>query len=129
MARKAWSSFLLRGGGISTKALIFCGSGCIPLLNITSPKNGTEVHLKWHFSLFNFCFTSLHHCSTLWTVSLWSLPSASYPPTKISSAMPNTFGMSLKISSFFSLEHITCWSCTKLQSLLSVSTKLACECC
>ena len=37
---------MLFGGGISMGALIFCGSGCIPLLNITSPKKGMDVHLK-----------------------------------------------------------------------------------
>ena len=36
---------------------------------------------------------------TLWTASLWSAPSSSYPITKMSSMMLKTFGMSPKISS------------------------------
>ena len=43
-----------------------------------------------------------HLCSTFHTVSLWSLSSSSsYPTTRMSSMMPNMFGMSLKVSSIF----------------------------
>ena len=71
----------------------------IPIM--TSQKNGIDVHLKWHLSLFSFRFTCRHICSTLCSVSSWSLPSMSYPTTKISPAMSNTIGKSLNISSVF----------------------------
>ena len=77
--RKAWTSLLL--GGISINALSFCGFCFTPYHDIISPKNGTDVHLKWHLSLFNFKLTYLHLCTTLHTVLSWSLPSASYPTT------------------------------------------------
>ena len=63
--------------------------------------NGTDVHLKWHLSLFNFKWTCLPLCNTLHTVSSWSLPSVSYPATNISSVIPNTLGRSLNILSIF----------------------------
>ena len=84
--------FFVFGGGISVNALSFHGSGFAPYLGMTSPKNETDVHLKWHLSLFSFKFTCLHICSTLCSVSSWSLPSTSYPTTKMSAAMPNTVG-------------------------------------
>ena len=83
---------------MSVRALIFCGSGCTPFPDITYPRKGIEVHLKWHFSLFNFELTSSHLCSILCTAVSWSAPFLSYPITKMSSAMPNTLGMSLNIS-------------------------------
>ena len=83
------------------RALIFCGSGCTPFLEITSPKNGIDVHLKWLWSLFTFVLPALHLCSTLYTVFSWSLSSSSYPTTRMSSVMPKMSGMSLKISSIF----------------------------
>ena len=46
MPRKACSSFLFLGAGILVRVLIFHGSGCMPSLDTTSPKNGTDVHLK-----------------------------------------------------------------------------------
>ena len=101
MPQNAWSSLLLLSDGMPIRILIFCGYGCIPFLDITSPKNGMDIHLKWHLSLFNFRLTSLHLCSTLYTVSSWSLPFSSKPTTRIPSAMPKTFGISLKISSIF----------------------------
>ena len=70
------------------------GLVALPLLDITPPKKGMDVDLKWYFSLFNLRLTSLHLCSTLHTIALWSVPS-SYPFTNISSAIPKTFGMSL----------------------------------
>ena len=39
--------------------------------------------------------------SALFCHDLWSLPSSSYATTKVSSVMPNTFGISLKISLIF----------------------------
>ena len=78
--------------------------GLVVLHNITSPKNGTDIHLKWHLSLFSFRLTSLHLCSTFCTISSWSLPFSSYPTTKMSPAMPKTFGMSWQISLIF------CWN-------------------
>ena len=111
------------------KLSAFMSLGFTPFLDITSPKNGTDVHLKWHLSLFSFRFICLHIYSTLHSLSTWSLPSTSYSTTKMSSAMPNTFGKSLNISSIFSLEHISCRGCSKWQSLVSVSDKLASKCC
>ena len=57
-------------------------------------KNGTDVHLKWHLSLFTFRFICLHICSTLHSV-------ASHPTTKRSSAIPNTSGKCLNILCIF----------------------------
>ena len=70
-------------------------------MGLVSPKNGTDVHLKWHLSLFNFKLTCLHLCITLHPVSSWSLPSASYLTTNISSAILNILGKSLNISLIF----------------------------
>ena len=64
-------------------------------------RNGTDVHLKQHSSLFSCKSTYLHLCSTFSSVSLWSLPSVSYPTAKMMSAIANTFGKSLNISSIF----------------------------
>ena len=116
MPRKACSSILFSGTGISVRVAIFCRSGCMPSLDTTSPKNGIDVHLKWHFSLFSFKFTSWHHLSTLYTALSWSVPSLSYPITRMSSAMPNTSGMSLKISS------ILCWNMSPAGTALNVNT-------
>ena len=44
------------------------------VLDTMSPKNGTNVHLKWQLSLFSFRFTCLHICSTFHSVLLWSFP-------------------------------------------------------
>ena len=66
-----------------------------------SPRNGTDVHLKWHQSLFTFRLTCLHMCSTLHDVSSWSLSSASYPTTNMSSAILNRLSNSSNISSIF----------------------------
>ena len=41
----------------------------------------------------------LYLCSTLCTTASWSTPLSSYPITKMSSAMPKMFGISLNISS------------------------------
>ena len=68
------------------------------------------MHLKWHLSLFSFRFTCLHICNTLYNVPSWSLPSTSYSTTKMPSAMPNTFGKSLNISS------ISLWSISPIGS-------------
>ena len=35
----------------------------MPGYNFT--KNGTDVHLKWHLSLFSFRFTCLHICFSI----------------------------------------------------------------
>ena len=61
----------------------------------------TDVHLKWHLFLFCFKITFLHLSSTLHGGSSWSLPSASYPTTKMLSAIPNTLHKSLNISYIF----------------------------
>ena len=98
MSRNAWSCFLLFGNGMSMRALIFCGTGCTPHLNITSPKKGMDVHLKWHFSLFSLRLTSLYLHSTLCTIASWFVLSLSYPMTNILSVMPKMFGISLNIS-------------------------------
>ena len=64
-------------------------------------KYGTDVHLKWNLSLFSFRFTCLHIWSTFIVYHHGSLLSTSYPTTKLSSAIPNTFGKSLYISYIF----------------------------
>ena len=99
MPKKACSSLLFFGTGISVSALNFYESGWMPSLDTTSPKNGIDVHLKWYLSLFNFKFTTWHCLSTLYTASSWSVLSLSYPITRMSTAIPNTFGISLNISS------------------------------
>ena len=99
MPRNTCSSFLLLGDGISVRALTFLGSCQTPSLETISWKNWINVHLKWHLSLFSFKLTSWHHFSTPYTALLWSLPSLSYPVTRMSSAILKTFGMSLNISS------------------------------
>ena len=92
--------FVLLWGGMSMRALIFCGSHCTPFLDITSQKNH-RCTPEMTSSLFNFKLTFLHLCSTFCTVSSWPLSLSSYPTTKISSVLPKTFGMSLNISSIF----------------------------
>ena len=77
--KKACSSFLLFGASMSVSVLIFWGSEWTPSLNITIPKKGIDVHLKWHLTLFSFKLTSLHHLNTLWTAASWSALSSSYP--------------------------------------------------
>ena len=52
----ACRSFLDFGGGASVSACSFCKYGLVPHLEIISPKNGIDVCLKWHLSLFNFRF-------------------------------------------------------------------------
>ena len=79
----------------------FLGMVFTPFLHMTSLKNWTDVHLKWHLSLSSSRLTCLYIHSTLHSVSSWSLPSTSYPTTKMLSAMPNTFVKSLNISSIF----------------------------
>ena len=69
------------------------------LLILPYQKNGIDVHLKWHLSLFSFKLTSSHHLNTLWTAASWSTLSSLYPITNMSSMIPKTFGMSLKIPS------------------------------
>ena len=93
--------FFVFGGGISISTFSFLGSGFTPCLDMISPKNGTDVHQKWHLSLLIFRFTCLHICSTLHSVSSWFLPSALYPAAKMSSAVPYTLGKSLNISFIF----------------------------
>ena len=63
----------------------------------TMPECASEMA----FVLVSFRFTCLHICSNLRSVLSWSLPSTSYPIAEMSSAMPNTFGNSLNISSIF----------------------------
>ena len=41
-------------GGMLVNAFSFSGWGCTPFLEITSPKNGTYVHLKWHLIFIEF---------------------------------------------------------------------------
>ena len=60
-------------------------------------------------------FTFMQTGSTQHSVLSWSLPLPSQPTTNMSSAIPNTFGSSLNISSLFFLKHVT--SC---QSFVSV---------
>ena len=91
----------LSWGDISVSTFSFCGSGLMPCLGIILQKNRTNVYLKWHLSVFSFRFTCWHICRTFHSVSLWSLLMLSYPTTKMSSAMPNTFGKSLNILSIF----------------------------
>ena len=86
---------------MSIRALIFCMSACTQFLKITSLKNGMDVHLKWHLSLFSFRLILLHLCSTFHIVSSWSLPSSSYPTTIMLSTTPNTLGVSLSNLSIF----------------------------
>ena len=50
---------------------------------------------------FSFKLTYLHLCSTLCSLPSKSLPSTSYPTTKMSSAIPNTLGKCLNILSVF----------------------------
>ena len=71
------NSFLLKGGGISVSTCSFLGSSSTQHLDIISPKGGLLVHSKWYLFLFYFL---------------------------MSSAIPNTFVKSLKISSIF------CWN-------------------
>ena len=103
-AQESLKLLCIVGGSISIRTLILHGSGCILVLDITSPKHGMDVHLKWHLSLLSFRLTSLHLCYTFLTVLSWSLPVYLYHTIKMSSAMPNIFDMSLKISS------IICWN-------------------
>ena len=46
MPKKACSSLLLFGAGMSVSALILYGSGWMPSLDTTLPKKGMDVHLK-----------------------------------------------------------------------------------
>ena len=55
--RITWSSFFVFGDGMSVNAFSFHGSDCTSCLEITSPINGTDVHLKWHLSLLSLKFT------------------------------------------------------------------------
>ena len=95
----ACSSLFIFGGGMLVSTFNFHGLGCTPSLGINSPKNRTEVHLKWHLSFLNFKFTFLHICSTCHKVLSWSFPSPSYHTTRMSSMMPNTLGRSMNTSS------------------------------
>ena len=58
-------------------AIGYCGLDCPPHLEITLPKNGTDVHLKHHLSLLSFKLMCLHICSTCHSISSWSLLSLS----------------------------------------------------
>ena len=107
-------------GGISVSAFSFHGSACTPCLDMTSPKNWTNVHLIWHLSLLSFRFTCLHICSTLCSVLSCSLPSTSYPTTKMSSAMPETFGKSLN-------SHLIFFGNYLLQGLLKMAIFCICN--
>ena len=88
------------GGNISISTFSLLGSDLTACVEIILPKNGTNVHLKWYLSLFSFRFTCLYICSIFYSVSLLSSPLLSYPSTKMSPVVPNTFGKSLNISSF-----------------------------
>ena len=61
------------GAGISISAFSFCGSGCRACLDITSPKNGTDVHLKWHLSLLRLGFMCLHIVCSIGEVGLFEM--------------------------------------------------------
>ena len=54
---------------------------------------------KPHGFLLSFRFACLHILITLSNVVLWSLPSSSKSAFSMSSAIPNTYGMSVKSSS------------------------------
>ena len=58
---------------------VFFRPGCNPSLEITYPKNGTLVHLKWDLLLFSFRFSQWHICIICLRVQSWYLLSGSYP--------------------------------------------------
>ena len=71
-------------------------------LGIISLKNGMLYTRNW--LLFNLRFSFSQICSHMLSVQSWVMFSAilSWPTTEMSSAILNTFGSSLKISSVFS---------------------------
>ena len=79
----------------------FLGSRLTPHCDITSPKNGMLVHWNRHLSFWSFKLACLHICRTLLSVAIWSLPVSSNPAIRISSAMPNMFGIPWNSSSIF----------------------------
>ena len=99
--RNAWSSFLVSGGSISMSAFSFCGSGFAPCWIWFHQK----MALMYTWNGICLCLVSdlpsLQICSTLCNVSSWCFLLASYPTTKMSLAILNTFGNSLNILLIF----------------------------
>ena len=83
-------------------AFSFLRCGLIHCLEVITPKNGTNIHLKWHLSLFNFRFPFLHRCNSLCSVLWWPMQSLSYPASNLSSAIPKNKHLVTNL--------ISCWS-------------------
>ena len=92
--------------------LDFLESSLKPCHYIISPNNRMLIHPNRYLSLLSFRFYYQYIHSTFSNISSLFLSSSSKPAIKISSAIPNTFGMSLYNSSFFLLEHISHWGCS-----------------
>ena len=69
-------------------------------------KEGNPHASETYLSLFSLRFSLWYIRMTCFNIISWLLPSVSYPRTKISSAVPSTFGGSLEIS-YFMLEDVT----------------------
>ena len=69
--------------------------------------------------IFGLKFSWWHICITCFGFLSWSLPLASYPTIKMSSAIPNTFGRSLNISLILS-QSISPASATPNSSLVNL---------
>ena len=93
--------FLLLGSDISISPCSVLESGCAPFQDIYFPEGWYPSTPEKGIILFSFRFSQWHICITCFTVLSWSLQLASCPTNKVTSAILNTFGMSLKISLIF----------------------------